>query len=389
MIRFILVCIVVIGYLILSIPILLVEWIIGKFSPMKKDISSLRIIQAVFRFILWITGAKVTVIGEENVPKDTPVLYIGNHRSYFDILLTYSRCPIRTGYVAKKEMEKIPLLSTWMRYLHCLFLDRKDIKQGLKTILTAIDKVKSGISICIFPEGTRNRNENELDMLPFHEGSFKIATKAKCPIIPIAINNSADIFEAHFPKMKPAKVVVEYGKPIYPDELSKEDKKHIGEYTQNVIREMLDKNKPLTEAYKSKSSVHGMEQTIDMQKKDFHGLVFTNLVDFDALWGHRRNTEGYARELEKFDKNLGIFLANMRDDDLLMITADHGNDPTFKGTDHTKEIVPLLMYSPSMKDGGKLADQETFAVVGSTIAENFGVKMPEGTIGHSLLNSLK
>ena len=138
MIRFILVCIVVIGYLILSIPILLVEWIIGKFSPMTKDVSSLRIIQAVFRFILWITGAKVTVFGEENVPKDTPVLYIGNHRSYFDILLTYSRCPIRTGYIAKKEMEKIPLLSTWMHYLHCLFLDRKDIKQGLKTILTAI-----------------------------------------------------------------------------------------------------------------------------------------------------------------------------------------------------------------------------------------------------------
>jgi 1-acyl-sn-glycerol-3-phosphate acyltransferase len=247
MIRFILVCIVVIGYLILSIPILLIEWIIGKFSPETKDISSLRIIQAVFRFILWITGAKVTVIGEGNVPKDTPVLYIGNHRSYFDILLTYSRCPIRTGYIAKKEMEKIPLLSTWMRYLHCLFLDRKDIKQGLKTILTAVEKVKSGISICIFPEGTRNRNADETDMLPFHEGSFKIATKAKCPIIPIAINNSADIFEAHFPKMSPAKVVVEYGKPIYPDELSKEDKKHIGEYTQNIIREMLIKNKPLTE----------------------------------------------------------------------------------------------------------------------------------------------
>ena len=113
MIRFILVCITVIGYLILSIPILLVEWIIGKISPMKKDISSLRIIQAVFRFILWLTGSKITVIGEENVPKDAPVLYIGNHCSYFDILLTYSRCPIRTGYIAKKEMEKIPLLSTW------------------------------------------------------------------------------------------------------------------------------------------------------------------------------------------------------------------------------------------------------------------------------------
>ena len=245
MIRFILVCIVVIGYLILSIPILLVEWIIGRFSPEKKDISSLRIIQAVFRFILKITGAKITVIGEENVPKDTPVLYIGNHRSYFDILLTYSRCPIRTGYIAKKEMEKIPLLSTWMRYLHCLFLDRKDIKQGLKTILTAVDKVKSGISICIFPEGTRNRNKDELDMLPFHEGSFKIASKSGCAIIPMAMNNTAEIFEAHMPKIKSTHVVLEYGKPIYVKELSKEDQKHLGTYTQNIIYEMLEKNKSL------------------------------------------------------------------------------------------------------------------------------------------------
>ena len=140
-----------------------------------------------------------------------------------------------------------PAVRSVQAYLHCLFLDRKDIKQGLKTILTAVDKVKSGISICIFPEGTRNRNKDELDMLPFHEGSFKIATKANCPIIPIAISNSANIFEAHFPKISPARVVVEYGKPIYPDELSKEDKRHIGEYTQNVIREMLIKNKPLTE----------------------------------------------------------------------------------------------------------------------------------------------
>ena len=148
MIRFILVCIVVIAYLVLTIPVLLVEWIIGKFSPMTKDISSLRMVQAIFKFILWITGAKVTVIGEENVPKDQAVLYVANHRSYFDILLTYSRCPIRTGYVAKKEMERYPLLSNWMRNLYCLFLDREDIKQGLKTILQAADYVKSGISVC-------------------------------------------------------------------------------------------------------------------------------------------------------------------------------------------------------------------------------------------------
>ena len=245
MIRFILVCIVVIAYLVLTIPVLLVEWIIGKFSPSAKDISSLRIIQTVFKGVLWISGVKVTVIGEENVPKDAPVLYIGNHRSFFDIPLTYPRCPIRTGYVAKKELEKVPLLSSWMKYLHCLFLDRTDIKQGLKTILTAIEKVKSGISICIFPEGTRNKNEKETDLLPFHEGSFKIATRAKCPIIPMAISGSVNLWEAHFPKIKPCHVVIEYGKPIYVDQLDKETQKHIGAYTQNILLEMLKKNEHL------------------------------------------------------------------------------------------------------------------------------------------------
>lgn len=245
MIRFIIVCICVIGYLVLSIPILLAEWVVGKFNPRAKDISSLRIIQTVFRFILKVTGADITIIGHENVPKDQAVLYIGNHRSFFDILLTYVHCSDLTGYVAKKEMAPIPLLSIWMRYLHCLFLDRKDIKEGMKTILTAIEKVKNGISICIFPEGTRNKGDNELELLPFHEGSFKIATKSGCPIIPMAISNSAEIFENHFPKIKPCKVVVEYGKPIYPEQLSKEDKKRLGAYTQGIILEMLKKNQEL------------------------------------------------------------------------------------------------------------------------------------------------
>ena len=245
MIRFILCVIYVVVFLILSIPLLIAEWIIGKFSPSVKDISSLRIIQTVFKGVLWISGVKVTVIGEENVPKDAPVLYIGNHRSFFDIPLTYPRCPICTGYVAKKELEKVPLLSSWMKYLHCLFLDRTDIKQGLKTILTAIEKVKSGISICIFPEGTRNKNEKETDLLPFHEGSFKIATRAKCPIIPMAISGSVDLWEAHFPKIKPCHVIIEYGKPIYVDQLDKETQKHIGAYTQNILLEMLKKNEHL------------------------------------------------------------------------------------------------------------------------------------------------
>ena len=243
MIRFIIVAITVIGFLILSIPILLIEWIIGKFSPKAKEISSLRIIQAVFKFILWEAGTKVTVIGEENVPKDTPVLYIGNHRSYFDILLTYSRCPIRTGYIAKKEMERYPLLSNWMRYLHCLFLDRKDLKQGAKIILAAIGKIKDGISICIFPEGTRNKIADTF--LPFHAGSFKIAEKSGCPIIPIALNNAGDVFEDHFPKIKKNHVVIEYGEPIYPNELSKEEKKKLADITLERIKEMYFKNKEL------------------------------------------------------------------------------------------------------------------------------------------------
>lgn len=245
MIRYIVVCITVVGFLILSIPLLLIEWLIGKFNPYAKDISSLRIIQAVFKFVLLLTGVKVTVIGEENVPKDQAVLFIGNHRSMFDILLTYCRCPGRTGFVSKAEMEKIPLLSNWMKYLHCLFLDRKDIKKGMKTILEGIEKIKNDISIFIFPEGTRNKNEDELELLEFHEGSFKLATKTDCPIIPVSMNNTVSIFEKQFPKIRKTHVVIEYGKPIIPSELPKEDRKFIGKYTRNIILETLKKNQEL------------------------------------------------------------------------------------------------------------------------------------------------
>ena len=144
----------------------------------------------------------------------------------------------------------------------------------------------------------------------------------------------------------------------------------------------------LTESNKSKSSVHGMEQTIEIAKKDFNGLCYVNLVDFDALWGHRRDTEGYAQEIEKFDVKLGELLDLLKEDDLLIITADHGNDPTHVGTDHTREKVPFIAYSPSMEGCGKLDDPDTFAVIGATIADNFGVAMPEGTIGESLLDKL-
>lgn len=241
MIRLILVLTFVILFLICSIPIMLVEWVIGKFNMDIKSRSSLAIVNWAFRVITFLSGTKVITLGEENVPKDAAVLYVGNHRSFFDIILTYPRVPRLTGYVAKKEMRKVPLLATWMRYLHCLFLDRDNIKEGMKTILTAIEKVKSGISICIFPEGTRNKTADSF--LPFHEGSFKIAEKAGAPIIPMTIVNSAAVLEDHFPRIKRATVVIEYGNPVYIDELSKEERRSIGTRVKEIIEDTYFRNK--------------------------------------------------------------------------------------------------------------------------------------------------
>lgn len=235
MIRLVLVAVFLVLFLVCSIPLLIAEWIIGKSNMDLKSRSSLAVVKWAFRVILFLAGTRVTVRGEENVPKDEPVLYIGNHRSYFDIVITYIRVPRLTGYIAKKEMLRWPLLVNWMRNLHCLFLDRKDVKQGLKVILTAIDKVKEGISICIFPEGTRNRTNHTF--MEFHEGSFKIAAKTGCAIVPMTIYNSAAIFEDHIPWIKKAEVILEYEKPFYIKDLPKEDQKRVGMYTQNLIKE--------------------------------------------------------------------------------------------------------------------------------------------------------
>ena len=141
----------------------------------------------------------------------------------------------------------------------------------------------------------------------------------------------------------------------------------------------------ITRSLHSESSVHGMEQTIDIAKNDaFEGLCFTNLVDFDSKWGHRRDPEGYALEIERFDEKLGELLDTLEEGDLVMITADHGNDPTFRGTDHTRERVPLVMWSPSFAHGGILPVQESFGCVGKTIAENFSAGLPGGLVGESL-----
>lgn len=243
MIRLVLVLLFVVLFLIISLPIQLVEYIIGKYRPDIKDRSSLAIVKWAFRVVLFLSGTTVTVIGEENVPKDEPVLYIGNHRSYFDIIITYIRVPRLTGYLSKIEILRIPSLNTWMKYLHCIFMDRSDIKAGMQSILTAIDKIKSGISICIFPEGTRNRVNDTF--MEFHNGSFKVAERTGCAIVPMSINNAGQIFEDHVPWIRKTHVVLEYCKPIYMNELDKNDRRRIGALVQDVIKEAYFRNKEL------------------------------------------------------------------------------------------------------------------------------------------------
>ena len=245
MIRTLLIALFLLMFFILSIPLFLVEWIIGKFNVDAKNRSSLAIVSWAFRVITFLAGVKATYIGLENVPTDTGVLYVANHRGFFDTILTYQKVPRPTGYISKKEIEKVPFLRVWMRNLQCLFLDRDNIKEGLKTILTAIDMLKNGTSICIFPEGTRNKGGREL--LPFHEGSFKIAVKANAPIIPVTINNSSAVLEDSFPRIKSAKVIVEYGEPVYIDKLEPKQRKQLAPYVQNIIQETYDKNQKLIE----------------------------------------------------------------------------------------------------------------------------------------------
>lgn len=243
MIRLILVALYLFLFLVLGLPVLLVEWVIGLFSQTAKDKSSRALVQWGFRCILFLAGTRVTELGKENVPKDQAVLYVANHRSYFDIVIAYTLLPGLTGFVSKIEMKKWPILRIWMKNIHCLFLDRNDIRQGLQTILKGVEEIKAGISIFIFPEGTRNRVADTF--LPFKGGSFKIAEKAGCPIIPIAINHSAEIFEDHIPKVYKRHVIIEYGTPIQTASLTKEEKKVLAETAQNAVITMYEKNKTL------------------------------------------------------------------------------------------------------------------------------------------------
>ena len=245
MIRAVIAFLFVVIYCIISVPILLVETLIRHFKPVAATKSMLRIVQAAFRILLFICGTKVTVKGLENIPDDEAVLFIGNHQSFFDIIISYSRMKDRCGYIAKNNLEHIPLLSWNMSFLYCLFLNREDLKQGLETIKKAIGYIKDGISVFIYPEGSRNKGTDKTELQPFHRGSFKIAQRTGCRIIPVAMNGTSDIFEDHFPRVKPTKVVMEFGTPVAYGDLTKEEQKHIDEYFHDRLQKMVKANEPL------------------------------------------------------------------------------------------------------------------------------------------------
>ena len=159
-------------------------------------------------------------------------------------------------------MLKIPFLRIWMKRLHCLFLNRTDIKAGMKMILTGIDQIKNGISMCIFPEGTRSLSESETQMLPFKEGSFKMAEKTGCAIIPMAMVHTADIFEKHVPFIRRTRVILTYGEPVYVKELEKDQKKHLGSYMQGIIREMLEEELRISQSFKYRGYNHRQAKSL-------------------------------------------------------------------------------------------------------------------------------
>ena len=223
---------------ILSIPMYLLEAIVRLFSKRTAAHIAQVIVKGVFNLVMLISGCKKTILGREHIPADGPVMYAANHRSFYDILLAYATVPNQTAFISKLEIKKMSCVAQWMYFLNCLFMDRGNMKQNMEVILKAISLIKEGYSIYIAPEGTRNATDT---LLPFKEGSMKIATKTKAPIVPVCIKHTEEIMENHLPWIRGGHIYIEYGKPIYPDQLEGDDKKYIGSYVQKIIQEMYDR----------------------------------------------------------------------------------------------------------------------------------------------------
>lgn len=240
MLRSILAIIFVLLMFIVFAPVFLFNKLLNIFGK-NMDHTMLFLIRFILSGMGFIAGVKTTYIDIDKVPTDKACLIIGNHQSVFDIILSYPKWKRLTGYISKKDLE-IPVLSGWMKAGHSLFLDRKNIKEGMKTILAAIENINNGISMVLFPEGTVNKTGHPEIIQEFKNGSFKIALKTKCPILPMVIANSNSVYEKQRPKIKAGtKVIIKYLDPIYLDELSDENKKNISGYCKNLMQKELDK----------------------------------------------------------------------------------------------------------------------------------------------------
>ncbi len=238
MIRLLVILIVILLFFLLSLPIYLILWLVGLGGHKeRRDKMALFFVRGIFRLILWIAGTKITVMGKERLPENQACLYVGNHSGFFDILTGYTRLPGRIGFVSKVEIKKVPFLNWWMYFVNCLFFDRKNMKDAVRMISDGTKKLKEGISIFIFPEGTRSKDGKVHE---FKEGSLRMGVKAKTPIVPIAIHGTNRVFEDHFPWIRPAKVTMEIGTPLYPADFSKEDQKHMGAMAREQIITMLE-----------------------------------------------------------------------------------------------------------------------------------------------------
>ncbi|TCT13992.1 1-acyl-sn-glycerol-3-phosphate acyltransferase [Natranaerovirga pectinivora] len=235
--RIILIAIYIILYFILTLPFLLIGYIIGLFSKKAQYKYTLYFGKIWSSHLLSMAGTKITVTGLENIPKG-PALFIGNHRSWFDIPVLFKHLPNSTGFIAKKEMKKVPIMSWWMTSAGCLFLDRHDVRAAMKTMIAGVELLKNGHSMVIFPEGTRSKTD---DMLPFKQGSLKLAEKAGIPVVPFGISRSDYILEKNGKRVKPANVQLNFGKPVFLNELEPSEQKQSAKYVQHIVSELIEK----------------------------------------------------------------------------------------------------------------------------------------------------
>ena len=239
MIRLVLALICLVIFCIVFLPVMLILFVLKQYKPDTAVRAASVIVRGFLKLILFVAGTKVEAEGTENIP-DEPVLFVGNHRSDFDILVSYTNISQPVGFVAKKSMEKIPFVAWWMKLIACLFLDRENAREGLKTIKDAIEQIKNGTSVFIFPEGTRNKNADADIPMEFKEGSLKIAQKAKCRIVPVVIKDTERIFEAQKPLLKECKVRIKFLKPFYTEEIPAEYAKTPSAYLRELIAAELE-----------------------------------------------------------------------------------------------------------------------------------------------------